>query len=197
MRRLFHAAVFSTGVLTAVHIGAQEKPNLSGTWVFDHDETPAEAKGTVKLEGGVVMRLPESVFKNGNLGPTLTLTQDETTLKLIRPAPGNSTDGTFVLDGSQANHRKPDVNGKPGAEWISRSSWDGSKLVINSVEDAFTVGASRGPDGQITPGEKMAYKLERKLTLSLATDGKLVSESTSKSAMGGWGPTSRSVYKKG
>jgi hypothetical protein len=49
--RLFRAALLLVSGVTA-GVVAQEKPNLSGNWIFDHDETPPEAKAYTLPSGG-------------------------------------------------------------------------------------------------------------------------------------------------
>jgi hypothetical protein len=193
--RLFLVALLSAVSVATAGVVAQDKPNLSGKWIFDHDETPNEAKAysfTGASGARVQGRVTEFVFQNGNLGPAFTLTQDANTLKLERTlADGSVYATTYVLDGSEASHRKPDINGQPGPAWTSRSSWQGATLIISSFEDSFTV--------QMTGGkmEKYPYQSERTLKLSLTPDGKLVSESASKTPSGDWTPGTRSIYKKG
>jgi hypothetical protein len=191
--RLFLAALFSAVSVSTPAVVAQDKPNLSGKWVFELDDTPSEAKAYSfpSASGGQVHgRVPEIVLTNGNLGPAFTLTQEASTLKLERALRDGTVDTTtYVLDGSEAKHRKPDING--GQAWTSRSSWQGATLVISSLEEGFGV---KGSGGKM---EKYTFKKEGKLILSLTSDGKLVSELASTVPSGQWAPATRSIYKKG
>jgi hypothetical protein len=193
--RLFLAALLSTVSVVTFGVVAQDKPNLSGKWVFDHDETPNEAKAYSfpGASGAQVQgRVTEALLKNGNLGSAFTLTQDANTLTLERARSDGTLDTTtYLLDGSEARHRRPDVNGQPGPAWTSRSSWQGTTLVISSLEERS---GARMSGGKM---EKYSYQAGRKLTLSLTPDGKLVSESASQAPSGDWTPATRSVYKKG
>ena len=190
--RLFHvgllSTVFGASVLAAV---AQDKPNLTGKWIFERDDTPASAKVT-QLANGARTILPESQYKNGNLGPEFRLTHEGQTLKLEwTPPNGLPVNTTYVLDGSETQHRKADVNGQTGEPWTSRSSWQESVLVITSIE--------KGMRSSITAGrtETSPISLERKQSFSLTPDGKLVSETTSRATDREWRPIVRSIYKKG
>jgi hypothetical protein len=199
--RAFLACVLSVVSLASAGAGAQDPPDLSGKWIFDRDETPAEAKGTFTLPNGVMGRIPESQYKTGNFGSTLALSQDGKTLKVEQVLSNGAVQRiTFVLDGSEVRHRRPDVNGKPGPEMSSRSSWQGRTLIITTVDEVVQTGASVGPDGKLGPPDKYISRREIKRTLSLAPDGKLVSEMTSSStspvSSGGWSPATRSIYKK-
>lgn len=191
--RLFHVALLAAVSLATAGVVTQEKPNLSGKWIFDHDETPPEAKA-YSLPSGGRGRVPDSVLANGNFGPAFTLTQDANTLKLDRArTDGTVNTTTYVLDGSEVQHRNPDVNGQPGPVSTSRSSWKDATLVITTFQEGQSAKIGRG--GQIM--EKSTYQSENKRTLSLTPDGKLVSESTSRvSLTGEWTPATRSIYKK-
>jgi hypothetical protein len=176
MLQLLATLLLAVSVAATEAVVVQDKPDLSGKWVFDHDETPAEAKGT------------------GNLGPEFTLAHDVKTLKFERTLANKRFETiTYVLDGSETQHRKPDINGEPGPIWTSRSSWRDSTLQIVSVEDGVATRIG-GPGGVV---EQTMVKIERRRMLSLAPDGTLVSEMTSKSTGREWSPVTRSIYKKG
>jgi hypothetical protein len=193
--RLFLAALLSA-VSVTIGLDAQDKPNLSGKWVFDHDETAPEVKATATTRIAANQRfVPETLWKNGNQGPDFTFTHEGKTLKFERSLPdGRVSTTTYVLDGSETPHRKADLNGQPGAPWTSRSSWQDSTLQILSVEEGggIRMGGPRGAGP-----ETFAIKIERKQVFSLSPDGNLISEMSFRGSSGEWGPIARSIYKKG
>jgi hypothetical protein len=197
--RLFLAALLSAVSVATAGVVAQDKPNLSGKWVFDHDETAAEAKATQTTPMGAQRRVSEALWKNGNQGPDFTFTHEGKTLKFERTLPdGRFETVTYVLDGSETQHQKPDrVDGQPGSSWTSRSSWQDSTLQILSVEEGVRAGAVFTPGGGRGAVQSTPIKIERKQMLSLSPDGKLISEMSFKGSSGEWGPTARSIYKKG
>jgi len=90
---------------------AQAKPNFTGKWVQDMEKSDPMGGGG----GG-----------RGPAGPqTLTYTQTATELKIDREGPNGVTSTVYKLDGS------PSENAGRGGAVISKTVWDGAKLVTS------------------------------------------------------------------
>jgi hypothetical protein len=158
MTRKFVFVALLAVALAVPSIAMAQAPNFTGKWVQDMEKSdPAGGGG-----GG-----------RGPAGPqTLTYTQTATELKIDREGPNGVTSSVYKLDGS------PSENAGRGGAVISKTVWDGAKLVTTYSR---------------TMGENTVSVTE---TRSLEADGSLVVVSANKG--GPQGDTTRKmVFKKG
>jgi len=119
------AGVVLLMLLAAVDAGAQPapakaRPDFSGTWAFD------QVKSAQPGPDGKVMLV-------AMLGDEFTALQDAVSLSLAIKAGGVRVNATYKLDGTESRNMSPGAFGQPPVEVISRSSWEGDKLVIKST----------------------------------------------------------------
>ena len=114
-------------VLYTVGMSAQAKPSFAGKWTMDAPAggaAPAGGGGGGGRGGG----------RGGGLvaGMEVTITQDATMIKVDRMQGQNAVSMTVKLDGSES---KNSVMGRGGAatEMVSKATWEGAKLVINTT----------------------------------------------------------------
>jgi hypothetical protein len=107
LRALLRRALLIVPVLCELPVAAQERPDLSGQWVFTSDRTAAA---------------PSSQPSFGN---AFTARQAADTLTIERAgAQGAPVSEVHKLDGSQS------IVKRPNGETTFRTSWDGGRLVV-------------------------------------------------------------------
>jgi hypothetical protein len=110
---------FTIAAVMALPIGAQKKPDYSGTWVIDQAATTA-AGGTAPSGGANVMRGAGSsaggiIIKHA--GDTLT----------IQPMGGSRVTYTYKLDGVEHDAATGRIALK------AKSKWDGDRIVVEQT----------------------------------------------------------------
>ena len=134
---------------------AQAKPNFAGKWTLTSPDAAS-----------------------AGMNPTsMAVTQDAKTITLVAGTQMGEIKTVVNLDGTPA--KSPiEVQGT-SIDRVTKSTWDGSKLVLTTVSDF---------QGQ---------SFETKQVWSLGADGTLTIDSTRPDFMGGGGPvTEKLVYKK-
>jgi hypothetical protein len=112
----------TTILATSAGLAAQAKPDFSGDWVLARD------RSSQTMSGSVVVSV------SGLLGDKFTAVQDAKTLSLTITvvALGRDIKAVYNLDGSESKNLNPGGNGQPDEPIFSRTSWDGSRLVIET-----------------------------------------------------------------
>jgi hypothetical protein len=108
---------------------AKARPDFSGTWTFDQMKSAQPGP-----DGKVVLA--------AMLGDEFTATQDPVSLVLAIKAGGARVSVTYKLDGTDSRNMSPGAFGQPAVEVISRSSWEGDRLVIKSSSVSVLSGKS-------------------------------------------------------
>jgi hypothetical protein len=162
------AAVVVIGLLTLGLVGvAQEKPNLSGTWVLDKEKSDPPGMGM----GG-----------RGGFNPDITLIieHQEPVLKIKRIV--KTERGEQVQELTYTTDGKENVNpGMRGGEFRSKTKWEKGKLVTKGTQ---TIQSPMG-----------TMDLEVTETRRLSEDGKtLIIETTTVTPQGEW--TRKQVFVK-
>ncbi len=149
----------------SVGLAAQAKPDFSGDWVLARD------RSSQTMSGSVVVSV------SGLLGDKFTAVQDAKTLSLTITvaALGRDIKAVYNLDGSESKNLNPVGGGQPDEPIFSRTSWDGSRLVIETRGSTLVNGKP----------------LETKRVIWIDSEGFLTIE---RSAEGS--PVLRSVYRK-
>lgn len=165
MKRAYVAYLTGVAMVVATLLAsAQAKPDFSGTWTLDKE------KSTMPQAGG-----GPGGGRGGDMSAeSLTIEQTDATLTREAAMGERTITRAYKLDGTES------VNSSGRGDVKSKSRWDGSTLVTDSVRDM------QGPNGPMT--------IETKETMSLDPGGNLVIESTSKTPMGE--RTSKLVYKR-
>ena len=165
-------------MLVAAALAAQTPPDFSGRWVIAPDPSPA----ATQRGGG-----PASGSMGSGWGADITVTQDAKALT-IQYAQFTRSDMqppmkfVYLLNGSESRNT---VNmGRGPQEQVSRTAWDGSRLVITTTH-SFKV---------TQDGETMTS--ETRHVLSLESPASLVVETTRGAVMGGQPSTTKTVYRK-
>jgi len=154
MRHIFATAT-ALVLLFAAIAPAQTKPNFAGKWAL---ADPGAADGRM-------------------IPATMTVAQDAKTITLLTVGQVGEVKTVFNLDGTPG--KSPiEIQGM-NIDRVTKSAWDGSKLVLTTVSDF---------QGQ---------SFETKQVWTLNADGTLTVDATRPDFQGGGGPvTSKSVYKK-
>src|SRR5262245_10567484 len=160
-------------VLVATATYAQTTPDFSGRWVIP-TESGRGGRGTRGSAGS-------------GWGSDITITQDQKnlTLQYVFFGPGDMQPPikfVYALDGSETKNRV--MMGRGMEERVSKTAWDGSKLVITTVF-AF-------PD----PVTGQATTTEMKQVLSLETPSTLLVETTRSAFAGGASVITKTTYTK-
>jgi hypothetical protein len=144
---------------------AQTKPDFSGHWTLDTEKSdPMRGPGGGGPMGG------------GPRGPvTLKVTQTATDLTIERSMGDRTMKTVYKLDGSEAVNQGP-----RGGEQRSKSRWDGTSLVTESVQPMST------PGGDFT--------LEARETRTLQDDGTMLVVTVTRSPRGE--NTRKTVFRK-
>jgi hypothetical protein len=172
------AAVFAVTLAAATTLVATtqlsaQNPNFTGTWAVIADAA-APAPG-----GGGGGRGGRGGGRGGlGLGMGATITQDASTLTVVRTTGAGEVRSVYRLDGSESRNT---VQGRGGAtaEQVSRARFDGGRLVITTQQDF---------------GGNM---VETTMALSLDGQGNLVVETTAPGRGGGAPNTTTMRYRKG
>ena len=156
MHRSHPALTFALGVLLSAATLAQS-PNFAGKWTRVPD--PA-------VQGGF-----------GGLGQSAVITQDATTLTIIRTTQMGEVTSVYKLDGSESKNTL-NVQGN-SIDQISKTKWDGGTLHVDT---------SMSFDGNA---------VNVTMAMSLDASGNLVVVSTRPDFQGGGSPvTTKTSYKK-
>jgi hypothetical protein len=163
-------------IVTAAAAGtmAQEKTNFAGGWTI---EAPSPAAGRGARSGDM----------GSGWGNTITISQTPSTLVVEYAffARGDmQAPLKFMYSLAGAETTNAVMMGRGLQQETSRTSWDGSKLVIT------TTSAYPSP----ADGKPIASEVKR--TLSLESPTTLVVETTRSGTLGGAPTTARAVYKK-
>jgi hypothetical protein len=174
MRFRFKKMLAVLAVLVVTSANAQTRPDFSGRWV-------------IPVEGGRGVRGGGRGSPGSGWGPDMTITQDakNLTVEYVFFGPGDMQPPlkfVYALDGSETKNRV--MMGRGIEERVSKTAWDGSKLVI-TTQFAF-------PD----PVTGQSSTTEMKQVLLLETPTTLLVETT-RSAFGGGAPTiTKTTYTK-
>jgi len=153
MRRTSLAFVLT--LLCTTLVSAQAKPNFAGKWTLTSPDAASVG-----------------------MNPTsMTVTQDEKTITLLTAGQMGEIKTVFNLDGTPG--KSPlEIQGM-SIDRVTKSAWDGSKLVLTTVSDF---------QGQ---------SFETKQIWTLGTDGTLTVDATRPDFQGGGAPiTTKLIYKK-
>jgi len=153
--------------LCVVSASAQSRPNFAGHWTLQ----AAASEPFFELGSRPMQFLNDS---RSSLADEFTISQDATKLTVEFAGPPNAAVFSYRLDGTESRNTPPPTS---AAEVISTATWKDGKLVIVSTEK---VGS---PSGAPTTAQLTQ-------SLSLAADGTLVVESTSRIR------TTTRIYKK-
>ena len=141
---------------------AQAPPNFAGKWTVVPDPNAAGGRGGMA----------------GGLGQEATITQDATTLTIVRTTQMGTFTSAYKLDGSESRNTL-NMQGNT-VDQLSIAKWDGGKLRVNTKMDF---------GGNV---------VETSMVMSLDSTGNLVVESTRPDFQGGGAPiTTKMTYKKG
>jgi hypothetical protein len=173
----------AAGALVVAGVNAQGAPDFSGRWTLVPD-APAEAPAPGQ-RGGRGRVVPGTM--GSGWGPTITLTQDATTLT-VEYQPYVPYDMqrplkfVYLLNGSESRNT---INaGRGPQEQISKVTWAGSSLVITTAH------SFKNPQSGATDTS------ETKQVLSLESPAVLVVETTRSGVMGGPASTTMTKYRK-
>jgi hypothetical protein len=144
---------------------AQKRPDFSGTWTFSRVKSLQPGPN-----GQVVLA--------ALLGDEFTVKQDATSLSLSIKAGTVQASAVYKLDGSESRNLSPAGPGQPDIEVISKATWEGDKLVVNSTSTSPV-------DGRPT-------QIVTKRVMWIEKDGSLILERTGTPA--DQIPQTRSVY---
>ena len=169
------AALFFLFGLFGDGSAAAQPANFDGRWILVPDP-PAPGRGAT---GGM----------GSGWGADIILTQDAATLTLeytpfVRYDMQPPIRFVYQLNGTESRNT---INmGRGPQEQVSKTVWNGNKLVITTVQ-SFTA-----------PSKKTSETLTSQTTqvLSLESPATLVVETTRSGVMGGPSSTTKSVYKK-
>ena len=215
MRTEYFAVIVAAGLFVAAAAAAQDKTDFSGRWVVGGAAAGgargpgaagagaggavAGAAGAGAAEGrggagggGAGQRGGGARGGRGDLGSgwgtDITIAQDASKLTLTYAFFGRGDmqppiKFVFNLDGSEAKNTV--MMGRGMQEQLSKTTWDGGKLVIATVQNAPNP-AGTGAD----------VKTETKQVLSLESPTVLLVETTRAGVMGGAPSTTQTRYTK-
>jgi hypothetical protein len=174
----------AAAVLFAAGVAAQTPPHFSGRWTLAPEPPAAVTQGGGRVAPGTM---------GSGWGADITLTQDATTLTVeyAQFARGDMQPPmklVYLLNGSET---KNTINmGRGPQEQVSRTAWEGSKLVITTLHRFKTSQSGKTPRS----GDMMTSKTTQ--VLSLESPMSLVVETTRSAVMGGQPSTTKTMYKK-
>jgi hypothetical protein len=186
------AAVFAVSLAaatmftTVAQLSAQNRPNFAGTWAVIADANapaapaaPAGGGGGARGGGGGGGGGGRGGGRGGGfgLGMGATITQDASTLTIVRMAGGAQVTSVYRLDGSESKNTVQ--QGGNAVEQTSTARFDANKLVITTNS---TVGGNA---------------VQTTMALSLDPQGNLVVETTAPGRGGGAPTTTTMRYRKG
>ena len=165
-------------LLFVASLAAQAPPDFSGRWVLAPDSpAPPTQRGGRAVSGSL----------GSGWGSDLTVIQNATTItveyaEFARSDMQPPTKFVYRLDGTESRNT---INmGRGPQEQVSKTAWDGSRLVI-TTSHRFNA----GPDGKVMTSEI-------RQVLSLESPAVLVVETTRSAVMGGQPTTTTTTYKK-
>jgi hypothetical protein len=155
MRRAGLLTTLALAVMAGV-AGFAQTPNFAGKWTIAD---------------------PATAPQMGGLGTAATITQDATTMTVVRTTQMGELTATYKLDGSDS---KNTINAQGNSiDLISKLKWDGPKLTIDTTASF---------DGN---------PVQMKMVLALDATGALVVETTRPDFENGGAPiTTKTTYKK-
>jgi arylsulfatase len=174
----------AVAIVTLVTVAAQSKPDFSGRWTTDPEPSAAPAGGP---QGQAGQGRGGRGDMGSGWGSTITITQDAATLAVTYAFFGRGDmqpplKFAYALDGSETTNTV--MMGRGIQKQTSKTSWDGSKLVITTIH------TMPSPDtGKPTP-------VEVKQILSLDSPTSLIVETIRSGVMGGPATSTKSVYRK-
>ena len=115
MRKALFLAVFTASTLAA-GTSAQQRNNLTGTWVATAD-------------------VPKSADKSAGptFGPKFSLAVDGNTVTMVRGSGDDVVKGTFKVDGSETRLRVPGRTCTGDSASVETMTWDGAAIVHKRV----------------------------------------------------------------
>jgi hypothetical protein len=167
-------------IMLATGASGQARPDFSGRWAIVPPTPASPARGT----GGGSGRAGDM---GSGWGSTITLTQNATALTL-EWAYYSTSDlqpplvFVYALDGSERTNTL--MMGRGFEKQVSRTAWDGAKLIITTTQDF----------PNIIAGKTVTSVVTRTLTLESPTS--LVVETNRSAVLGGQASTTRTVYTK-
>ena len=177
-----HTTVSSVvlAIMLAAGASAQARPDFSGRWTVVPPTAAPPARGTSGGGG-------RAGDMGSGWGSTITLTQNASALTL-EWAYYSTSDlqpplvFVYPLDGSERTHTL--MMGRGFEKQVSRTTWDGAKLIITTSQDF----------PNIVAGKTVTSLVTRTLTLESPTS--LVVETNRSAVLGGQASTTRTVYTK-
>jgi hypothetical protein len=163
MRKVLPILLF---VLAVGWLVAQDTPNFSGTWVLDREKSDplggmmGGRPGGGRQGGGEAPAQPDVTLEIKHEGVNLSISR-----KMIRGGEEMTQVLKYSTDG--AENRNPGM-GMGSAETVSKSHWEGKKLVTESSMTRST------PDGDMTIKSKEVRFLSddgKVLTVEVTTSG--------------------------
>ena len=175
----FTTSVFAVLALTtfAMNAAAQTRPDFSGRWTVAPPAAPEGGRGAAPTGGDM----------GSGWGTTITLSQNSSALTLewaIFSRADLQPPLTFVYPFDGADHVNAFMMGRGNERQVSRSTWNGTKLVIVTTQ-SFP---------NLVPGQTVESVVTR--TLSLDSPTSLIVETTRNGVLGGRASTTRTTYTK-
>ncbi len=169
-------------IMLASAASGQNKPDFSGRWTIAPPTSAPAGRGAGGGGGG-----GRAGDMGSGWGSTITLTQSASALTLEWVYYSTSDLQpplvfVYPLDGSEKTHTL--MMGRGLEKQVSRTTWDGAKLIITTSQDF--------PD--IVAGKTITSVVTRTLTLESPTS--LVVETNRSGVLGAQASTTRTVYTK-
>lgn len=147
---LIHSLLAATVVATAATAAQAPRPDFSGIWVLERADGDLPERAVRQLVGGSAERL------------TLTMTQDETKLTIVRPGKAGPVVLVFPLDGTETAQRTPH------GILTSTTRWSARNALVSSGTRPFP-----GPFGTKTVSyteERILSDAGQRLTVTLTVN---------------------------
>jgi uncharacterized low-complexity protein len=193
MKGLNTALVVFIACILAANADAQDKPNFAGRWttVPDTGATGRAGEGRGGEGRAGAGRAGGGRGRSGDMGSgwgtTITITQVAAQMTVeyaffTRADMQAPLKFTYALDGSETKNQV--MMGRGFQPQVSRTAWDGDKLVITTVHTF--------PNPET--GQSMTSEVKQVLTLESPTS--LLVEATRSGVLGGPASTTRTTYRK-